>query len=153
MRSILVALSLSFVSGCAQPSRGTILRATDIAGAAAQSGKVGHEAGQRNLRRSPEASFHLIRLDGPLHPRVHDKSDLVLFVVSGDLDVNLGKDRFRIQQGDVVEIPRGTPYGAHSRRGTKATLYGVATPPLSPDDQKPALRPRESVWKWDLWIQ
>jgi mannose-6-phosphate isomerase-like protein (cupin superfamily) len=153
MRSILVAVSLSFVCGCAKPARGTILHATDVADAAAQSGEAGHGSGQRNLRRSPEASFHLIRIDGPLQPRVHDKSDLVLFVVSGELDLNLGKDRFRVQQGDVVEIPRGTPYAAHSRRGTKATLYGVATPPLSPDDQKPAAKPRESVWKWDLWIQ
>lgn len=109
----------------------------------------------RNLRRSPEASFHLMRIAGERRAHVHEQSDLVFMMLAGDLQMALGDQTLTLKPGDVVEIPRGMPYDLHNRGREPSVAYLVYTPPLRIDDQKPVSgsAPTESVWKWNLWLQ
>ena len=108
----------------------------------------------RSLRRTPEVSFHLARIKTELSRRMHEKSDLLLVVVSGKLELSLGDETVRVAAGDVVEIPRGIPYAALNNTPEAGVLYEVFTPALAPDDTR--MKPevvRDSAWKWNLWVQ
>jgi mannose-6-phosphate isomerase-like protein (cupin superfamily) len=112
------------------------------------------EVAMRNLRRTPEASFHLLRLRGELRPRKHEQSDLVLLVVAGKLELELGDRMLPAAPGDVIEVPRGTPYGAKNRGDKPGVLYLVHTPALDPNDVRTiATSSPETSWKWNLWTQ
>jgi len=108
----------------------------------------------RTLRRTPEASFHLARVQAELGRRLHEKSDLTLVVVSGQLELSLGDETVQAGAGDVVEIPRGTPYAALNKGKDAGVLYEVFTPALADDDtrNKPVAA-TESAWRWNLWLQ
>lgn len=108
----------------------------------------------RNLRASPEASFHLLRVRERLPLRVHHKSDLVLMIVSGQAEVRFADQRTKVSSGDVVEIPQGTAYGLERRGEAEVVAYLVYTPALAADDTAQVDEPQhESVWKWNLWLQ
>jgi mannose-6-phosphate isomerase-like protein (cupin superfamily) len=108
----------------------------------------------RNLRRTPEASFHLLRLRTALRKRKHEQSDLVMLVVAGKLELELGDRLLPAAPGDVIEVPRGTPYGATNRGDKPGVMYVIATPTLDPNDVRNVTTPdAESSWKWNLWTQ
>jgi mannose-6-phosphate isomerase-like protein (cupin superfamily) len=108
----------------------------------------------RNLRRSPEASFHLVRMQNELPARMHQHSDLTLVVVSGSFALKLGDQVQAVRPGDVIEIPRATPYGAKVEGSPAGVLYQVFTPALATDDtlEQPQVT-REDPWRWNLWPQ
>jgi mannose-6-phosphate isomerase-like protein (cupin superfamily) len=113
------------------------------------------EVSLRNLRRSNEASFHLLRIRGTQKSQMHRNSDIVLFLVKGTLSVKVGQDELALHQGDVLEIPRGTPYGMRNSGADAGSAYLVATPPLESSDtlaaeEKPS---SDSAWKYNLWTQ
>jgi mannose-6-phosphate isomerase-like protein (cupin superfamily) len=113
------------------------------------------EVSLRNLRRSNEASFHLLRIRGTQKSQMHRNSDVVLFVVKGSLSVKVGQDELALRQGDVLEIPRNTSYGLRNSGAQASSAYLVATPPLDASDtlaaeEKPS---SESSWKYNLWNQ
>jgi mannose-6-phosphate isomerase-like protein (cupin superfamily) len=60
-----------------------------------------------------------------------------------------------VAAGDVIEIPRGTPFRVKNRAQAASVAYLVYTPGLSSEDRKPvrAERESESAWKWNLWVQ
>jgi mannose-6-phosphate isomerase-like protein (cupin superfamily) len=106
----------------------------------------------RNLRETPEASFKAVRIKDRLSPRSHANSDAVLMVVSGRVQVLLGKDDFRLTAGNVIELPRGVTYEVVNRDATGSVVYVVYTPQLSEQDVKLVREaPRESSWKWNLF--
>ncbi|MFM2418695.1 MAG: hypothetical protein RL385_3418 [Pseudomonadota bacterium] len=108
----------------------------------------------RNLRSTPEASFQVLHLNDKLGARSHEKSDAVVMIVSGQVQVVLGKDDFRLSTGNVIEVPRGVAYELVNRNATGSTIYIVHTPSLSADDVKLYREaPRDSAWKWNLWTQ
>jgi mannose-6-phosphate isomerase-like protein (cupin superfamily) len=112
------------------------------------------EVVMRNLRRTPEASFHLLRVRTALRPRKHEQSDLVLLVVAGKVELELGDRMLPGAPGDVIEVPRGTPYGATNRGDKPGVLYLIFTPALDPNDVKNVTTPSaETAWKWNLWAQ
>lgn len=108
----------------------------------------------RNLRRTPEASFHLIRVKTELGRRLHEKSDQILVIVSGRLELTLGEETLQVSSGDVVEIPLGTPYAVLNRHAEAGVLYQVFTPALADDDthEKPEAS-HDNPWRWNLWLQ
>jgi mannose-6-phosphate isomerase-like protein (cupin superfamily) len=110
----------------------------------------------RNLRRTPEASFHLLRVrteEQTAH--VHEQSDLVFMVIAGKLSLEFGYRTLPVAAGDVIEIPRGTAFRVKNLAATASVAYLVYTPGLSPEDRKPVRgeRSQESSWKWNLWVQ
>jgi mannose-6-phosphate isomerase-like protein (cupin superfamily) len=117
-------------------------------------GEASKATALRNLRRTPEASFHLLRVTGEQPATVSDGSDLVVMVVSGMMRLELGDQSLNVKRGDVVEVPRGTPIKMRSTASDAAVAYLVYTPALAADDRRTIAEPRrESSWKWSLWPQ
>ena len=110
-------------------------------------------AAMRNLRRSAEASFHLLRVQQDRKGTVHDKSDLVISVISGAMRMTVDRDVIEVVPGDVIEIPRGTPYALTNQANAASVAYLVYTPALDPADSKPAQTQSKSAWRWNLWAQ
>jgi len=55
--------------------------------------------------------------------------DRVLVLLDGDLTLQIGESRFRLQAGDAVEIPRGESFGkTRSRAGAHILLVRGKTP-------------------------
>jgi mannose-6-phosphate isomerase-like protein (cupin superfamily) len=108
----------------------------------------------RNLRQSPEASFHVLRVQTELPMRSHAKSDLVLVVVAGQVELRLGNRAIPSAPGDVVEVPRDVPYAILNRGREAAVLYAMYSPGLNPDDMKAIREPQTGgAWQWNLWAQ
>lgn len=108
----------------------------------------------RNLRESPEASFHVLRVATELSFRKHKSSDLVLMVVSGKVELRLGDRAIPSAPGDVIEVPRDVPYAIANRGQTPAVVYAVYTPAFNPDDVKTIAEPSgPGAWKFNLWTQ
>ncbi len=55
--------------------------------------------------------------------------DRILILMDGDLTLQIGKDRFRLQPGDAVQIPRGVCFG-NSRSDIGAHLLLLRGKPL-----------------------
>jgi mannose-6-phosphate isomerase-like protein (cupin superfamily) len=117
-------------------------------------GEMARPSALRNLRRTPEASFHLLRVTGEPPATVSENSDLVVMVVSGILRIELGTQTLEVKRGDVVEVPRGTPVKMRNMGTDAGAAYLVYTPALAPDDYRTiAEKRRDSSWKWNLWPQ
>jgi quercetin dioxygenase-like cupin family protein len=55
--------------------------------------------------------------------------DRVLVLLDGDLTLQIGESRFRLQEGDAVSIPRGVCFGrTRSRAGAHILLVRGKTP-------------------------
>lgn len=113
------------------------------------------DAALRNLRESPEASFHLLRVR-TAEPSAHvsEKSDLVLMVMSGKVEVEVGYRTLPAGPGDIIEVPRGVAYRVKNVAQAPSTVYLVYTPSLAAGDRRAVTEPQsESAWKWNLWVQ
>ncbi len=71
------------------------------------------------------------------HTAKHDTPDLnvdkdgdrMLIVLDGDLTMQIGTNRFRLDTGDAVRIPRGTRFGrTRSERGAQLLLIRTKIP-------------------------
>lgn len=160
MKSSLLPILLVLASGCTGQARvaagrGTLITPSNQSAEAAWS-EHEREAPlvMRNLRSSPEASTHVLRIRTQRDARVHQRSDLSLFVVAGELEVTVDGKPFKLSRGDVLEIPRATPYALRNLGADASVLYLVFTPGFRDDDDKSAAAaPRDSSWRWNLWVQ
>jgi len=60
---------------------------------------------------------------------VDKDSDRMLIVIDGDLAIQIGTNRFRLDKGDAVRIPRGTRFGrTRSERGAQLLLIRTKAP-------------------------
>jgi mannose-6-phosphate isomerase-like protein (cupin superfamily) len=108
----------------------------------------------RNLRTSQEVSFHVLRVRTELGLRKHAKSDLVLVVVAGQVELHLGDRTLPSAPGDVVEVPRDVPYAAINKGKDAAVLYAVFSPGFDPDDVKTVAEASGTgSWQYNLWTQ
>ncbi len=89
-----------------------------------------------NLKESPEASYHLIRLAGAEKPHTHDTHDLTVFILKGKAEMHLGEHKAFVEKGDVMEIPRGTLHWAECRTNS-CLAYAVFTPAYDGKDFHP----------------
>jgi len=55
----------------------------------------------------------------------HDETDIILNVVSGEIEIRLDHERRRLTSGSFVAIPRATLFGWHNRSSAVALV--VAT--------------------------
>ena len=90
----------------------------------------------RNLRRTQEASFHLIRLRTAEPPHVHDRHDLTVFMLTGAGLIHLAGRVEQVGPGDVIEIPRGVEHWAENRDPQASEVYAVFTPPFDGKDRR-----------------
>jgi len=150
-------LSILPLFACMTPASrgaGTIVSASESPPSAWTDQEKTKDSVIRNLRESPEASFHVLRVQGELSLRIHRSSDLVLMVVAGQVELRLGDRTIPSAPGDVVEVPREVPYAIVNRGKEAAVLYAVYTPGFNPDDVKTISEPTGSgAWKFNLWTQ
>ena len=108
----------------------------------------------RNLRTSKEVSYHVLRVRTELPLRKHAKSDLVLVVVAGQVELHLGDRTLPSAPGDVLEVPRETPYAVLNKGQQAAVLYAVFAPGFDPEDVKTMSEPSGvGAWQYNLWNQ
>ncbi len=89
----------------------------------------------RTLRKTAEASHHLIRLDGAEKLHVHEGRDVTIVVLEGKARMRLAEQDMEIKAGDVIEIPRGVPHKAESLQ-KPVVVYAIFTPPNDPADYR-----------------
>lgn len=90
----------------------------------------------RTLRRTHEASFHLVRLVTTEEPHVHERSDLTVFVLSGRVRIHLADRVTTVGPGDVIWIPRHIVHWAENLHPKASEAYAISSPPLDHDNHK-----------------
>jgi mannose-6-phosphate isomerase-like protein (cupin superfamily) len=66
----------------------------------------------------------------------HKKSDQVLLMLSGNLSGKVGGKRVRLEKGDVLLIPAGTPHRFTNPGRKAAVTFNVYAPPEYPPGTK-----------------
>jgi len=66
----------------------------------------------------------------------HDKSDQVLLVLEGELIGEVGEERPRLSQGDVIVIDAGTKHRFANASTKLAVTFNVYSPPAYPPGTK-----------------
>jgi mannose-6-phosphate isomerase-like protein (cupin superfamily) len=79
-------------------------------------------------------SVHGLRLAGRSDSRVHDQHDLTVVVLAGRADVRLAGKWRSVNPGDVIEIPRGSPYQLDRLGSEPAEFYLIYYPPYDGKD-------------------
>jgi mannose-6-phosphate isomerase-like protein (cupin superfamily) len=72
---------------------------------------------------------------GP-HAESHEKSDQVIFVVSGRMKGVVGDEDVYLEEGDVVIVPAGTPHRFFNDGEVPALSLNVYSPPEYAADEK-----------------
>jgi len=90
----------------------------------------------RTLRTLPQASTHLVRLSGSEKPHFHDQTDLIAFVLEGQVRAHLEDRVVEAHAGDVVEIPRGTLHWMENTSDQASIAYVVFTPAFDGKDRR-----------------
>jgi len=156
MRLVSLTLLLSLAACMTPDSRaaGVVVSPSDGSQARWTDDEKNSDVVMRNLRHTSEASFHLLRVRTELTRRKHAKADLVLVVVAGQIEVQLGDRAIPSAPGDVIEVPRDVPYAVLNKGRDAGVLYLVYTPALDPNDVRMVTdKTGESSWKWNLWAQ
>lgn len=79
-------------------------------------------------------SVHGLRLAGRSDSRVHDRHDLTVVVLAGRADVRLAGKWKSVNPGDIIEIPRGSPYQLDRLGSEAAEFYFIYYPPYDGKD-------------------
>lgn len=85
------------------------------------------------IATEPHAQVAIMRLDpggaSSETPSAHPKSDQVLLVVEGELEVEISNGRRALRRGDVVVVPAGEVHRFRNRAGSPALTFNVYSPP------------------------
>ena len=79
-------------------------------------------------------SVHGLRLAGRSDSRVHDQHDLTVVMLAGRADVRLAGKWRTVNPGDIIEIPRGSPYQLDRLGSDPAEFYFIYYPPYDGKD-------------------
>ena len=89
---------------------------------------------RRLIRRTDEASFHLLRIRESEVPHVHDEHDLTVTVLSGRSRIHFKTRSVLLRRGDIVHVPRGEMHWAEVLGDGPLEVHAVFTPPLDGKD-------------------
>ena len=90
----------------------------------------------KTLRKTEQASFHFVRLNGAEAPHVHDRHDLTVFTFSGQSVVHFKDRTVSMGPGDLIEIPRGVWHWAENIGQAPTQAYAIFTPPFDGKDRR-----------------
>ena len=90
----------------------------------------------RHLFRSPQASTHLIRLNGDEVPHYHDYHDLNVTVLSGKSIIHFKDHQVSLEAGDVLFIPKGTYHWAEKSNPDACVIFAVFAPAFDGKDRR-----------------
>ncbi len=80
----------------------------------------------------PEREVSLVRITqkGVYPQHIHKESDALFYIKSGSALFLSGKSQRKIQTGDKIEIPRGTPHGFELTDGETLEFLSIQSPPI-----------------------
>ena len=89
---------------------------------------------KRDVGKTDEASYHIVRLQGVEPEHTHDTHDLVTTVLKGTGKIYFRDQSFDLQKGDVVHIPKGVPHWVENTGPEAMEAYAVFVPPFDGKD-------------------
>ena len=94
----------------------------------------GVDDGYIELAQAPGFSYGVTIARQGLSARNHERSDLIFYVHRGSADFSVGDQSFSGRLGDLIYVPRGAIYSAHSTSKEPLHLLTVYSPPLNRHD-------------------
>lgn len=92
------------------------------------------EVASRSIRVTRSAGYSVVRVRTAEKPHVHDRTDLLVTVLSGQARMHLAGHHIDVSPGDVIEIPRGVVHWAENIGKQPCEAFVVSTPPFQGDD-------------------
>ncbi len=99
--------------------------------------ELGKDVAIKTVRQSDGASYHVVRLLKAEKPHVHDRSDLVVVVLSGSVKMHFGDRVVPVGPGQVIDIPKGAPHWAENASAGPSFAYVVFAPAFDGKDRRP----------------
>jgi quercetin dioxygenase-like cupin family protein len=86
-----------------------------------------------DLETRPEAQARLHEVMGTMPKHTHPDADERIFVIEGEIQMELGDLNVTLKAGDYASIPRGTPHKILLPKGVaRALVSGIHTPMADP---------------------
>ena len=73
---------------------------------------------------------------GNVPKHMHPNTNEIQYIVEGIGTIWLGDNEVRVQPGDLIIIPKGTPHGGTKPDSGVFKSIAIKTPPQAPDDTK-----------------
>jgi mannose-6-phosphate isomerase-like protein (cupin superfamily) len=99
--------------------------------------ELGKDVAIKTVRQSDGASHHVVRLLKAEKPHVHDRSDLVVIVLSGSVRMHFGDRVVPVGPGQIIDIPKGEPHWAENASAEPSFAYVVFAPAFDGKDRRP----------------
>jgi mannose-6-phosphate isomerase-like protein (cupin superfamily) len=107
--------------------------------------ELGKDVAIKTVRQSDGASYHVVRLLKAEKPHVHDRSDLVVVVLSGSVQMHFGDRVVLVGPGQAIDIPKGAPHWAENVATGPSFAYVVFAPAFDGKDRRPVDDPKTSL--------
>jgi mannose-6-phosphate isomerase-like protein (cupin superfamily) len=98
--------------------------------------QLARDVAAQPLRVTEHASYSIVRVRTAEKPHVHDHTDLVVTVLSGQVRMHLGEQVVDLGPGDVIDIPRGVMHWAQNMGVEACEAFVVGTPPYNGRDMR-----------------
>lgn len=136
MRSTLIPLATAvlLLSSCGGSRVQILIPGADARTVEWTDKERGQIQSMKTLHSYSGTSVHALRLAGRSDSRVHDRTDLTVVVLSGRADVRLAGKWRSVNPGDIIEIPRGSPYQLDRLGSEPAEFYLMYYPPYDGKD-------------------
>ena len=135
-RLFLLAAPLLAAASCGAPPQGSARVEVDLPEQAKQ--LPGDAVASAELHGDGTLTLRLVRATAPLAPCRHLQSEVTIYVVSGEGTLALDHRTRPLRAGDLVVLPRNTPYAFAPAGRDAAVLLQTFAPPLQVDDTRPA---------------
>lgn len=89
--------------------------------------------GRKELYRTQDLSFHLVRIDTGEKPHIHQKHDLFVIILKGKGIFFVGDKKYDMKKGDSVFVPKGTPHYFLAQGGSVYAIV-IFNPPFDGKD-------------------
>jgi len=104
--------------------------------------ELGKDVAVKTVRQADGASYHIVRLLKAERPHVHDRSDLVVVVLSGSVKMHFGDRVVPVGPGQIIDIPKGAPHWAENVSPEPSFAYVVFAPAFDGKDRRPVDDPK-----------
>ena len=95
-----------------------------------------NSGGMRNKVLGVADGMTIAIQDGSPPKHLHANAHEIQYILEGTGTIWLGDKEVRVQPGDLVIIPKGTPHAGTKPQGRTIKALAIKTPPQAPDDVK-----------------
>ena len=143
--AFVASMALAFVAGygvshwlpdarAAETMMPQILRVPELAGDAL--GPAAPLTGLRSKTFVAADGMTVSVQTGNVPKHMHPNTNEIQYILEGTGTIWLGDKEVRVQPGDLVVIPKGTPHGGTKPDSGVFKAIAIKTPPQAPDDTK-----------------